>query len=33
MEGMVEQQRMGYQLEAGEREREEDLKRLETEPG
>lgn len=33
MLGMVEQRRMGYQLETGEREREEDLKRLETEPG
>lgn len=33
MVGMVEQRRMGYQLEAGERVREEDLKRLETEPG
>ena len=33
MLGMVEQRRMDYQLEAAEREREEDSKRLEVDPG
>lgn len=32
MLGMMEQRRMGYQLEAGERERREDSKRVEVEP-